>query len=158
MSQGSSVNASSSDNSSEETETSRLLQGLKNVSLSSNSPYRKSDGQTFSLNPDTMIILCGVFIVCVQRLRKQGKYYFLSNIYLKFMHHILACYLFFIQWLFILGSPHTNMAEVFLVSVLLTLINHVNSRLEQRISLIDPSALDKLLPAETKVSLYLATK
>ncbi|KAK4300523.1 hypothetical protein Pmani_027272 [Petrolisthes manimaculis] len=47
-------------------------------------------------------------------------------------------------------GSHMNMAQALLVSVLMTLISHVTSRLEQRISLVDPSFLSKLLPKEDK--------
>lgn len=49
------------------------------------------------------------------------------------------------------GLSHTSMAQALLVSVLLTLITHVTSRLEQRISLVDPSFLTRLLPEQEKV-------
>lgn len=48
------------------------------------------------------------------------------------------------------GLSHTSMAQALLVSVLLTLISHVTSRLEQRISLVDPSFLIRLLPETEK--------
>lgn len=48
------------------------------------------------------------------------------------------------------GLSHTSMAQALLVSVLLTLISHVTSRLEQRISLVDPSFLTTLLPDSEK--------
>lgn len=51
----------------------------------------------------------------------------------------------------ITGSSHTSMAQALLVSVLMTLISHVTSRLEQRISLIDPTFLSKLIPEDEKV-------
>lgn len=43
------------------------------------------------------------------------------------------------------------MAQALMVSVLMTLISHVTSRLEQRISLIDPTFLSKLIPEDEKV-------
>lgn len=49
------------------------------------------------------------------------------------------------------GSSHTSMAQALMVSVLMTLISHVTSRLEQRISLIDPTFLSKLIPEDEKV-------
>lgn len=48
------------------------------------------------------------------------------------------------------GSSHTSMAQALMVSVLMTLISHVTSRLEQRISLIDPTFLSKLIPEDEK--------
>lgn len=48
------------------------------------------------------------------------------------------------------GSSHTSMAQALMVSVLMTLISHVSSRLEQRISLIDPAFLSKLIPEDEK--------
>lgn len=48
------------------------------------------------------------------------------------------------------GSSHTSMAEALLVSVLMTLVSHVTSRLEQRISLVDPLFLSRLLPENEK--------
>lgn len=48
------------------------------------------------------------------------------------------------------GSSHTSMAQALMVSVLMTLISHVSSRLEQRISLIDPTCLSKLIPKDEK--------
>ncbi|XP_069942239.1 nonsense-mediated mRNA decay factor SMG5-like [Cherax quadricarinatus] len=49
-------------------------------------------------------------------------------------------------------SSHTSMAQALLVSVLMTLVSHVTSRLEQRISLVDPSFLSRLLPETEKES------
>lgn len=48
------------------------------------------------------------------------------------------------------ASPHTSMAQALMVSVLMTLVSLVTSRLEQRISLVDPSFLSVLVPETEK--------
>ncbi|KAK7073374.1 hypothetical protein SK128_016704 [Halocaridina rubra] len=48
------------------------------------------------------------------------------------------------------GLSHTSMAQALFVSVLLTLVSHVSSRLEQRISLVDPSFLMRIFPETEK--------
>lgn len=43
------------------------------------------------------------------------------------------------------------MSEVLLVSILLTLVSHINTCLEQKFALIDPAFVQKLLPAQDQV-------
>ncbi|XP_076058719.1 smg5 nonsense mediated mRNA decay factor isoform X2 [Oratosquilla oratoria] len=44
------------------------------------------------------------------------------------------------------GSTHSGMCRALLISMFMTFISHVNERLQQRISLIDPTFLQALLP------------
>ncbi|KAB7503188.1 Protein SMG5 [Armadillidium nasatum] len=46
------------------------------------------------------------------------------------------------------ASAHTNASEALLVSLLLSLVSHIITRLEQRFSLIDPSFIQKLIPPQ----------
>ena len=54
-------------------ETNKLLLGLKTHTLLNTSSKKSPDPSIFMLSPETMTILCGIFIVCVQRLKKQGN-------------------------------------------------------------------------------------
>ncbi|KAL7637266.1 UNVERIFIED_CONTAM: hypothetical protein RMT77_011978 [Armadillidium vulgare] len=53
-----------------------------------------------------------------------------------------------IKRLRVAASAHTNASEALLVSLLLSLVSHIITRLEQRFSLIDPSFIQKLIPPQ----------